>query len=111
MKRFYVVSGLAALALFVFLGCSAGGDSETAQSEEPAVKIEKPASTDEEAQEVALALSNPKEGVDPVCGMSVDGSTVVTINDKHYAVCGAHCGEQLTADPDKYLVVAAATDE
>ncbi len=111
--RKYLALGLAVPALAIFIGCSSESGQDTAQTEEPAVETTSPAVTtspaakDEAAKEATLAFSNPKDDVDPVCGMSVDGTTVVTIDDKHYAVCGIHCGEQLEADPDKYLVAAA----
>jgi YHS domain-containing protein len=106
MKK-YLALGLAVLALAIFVGCSSESGKDTAQTEKPAVQTTSPAAKDETAKEATLAFSNPKEGVDPVCGMSADGTTMVTIADKHYAVCSTHCGEQLKANPDKYLVATA----
>lgn len=62
-----------------------------------------------EAQPADVVLSNPEDGLDPVCGMAVTAaSTIIEIGEKYYATCSANCAEQLQADPDKYLKVASS---
>lgn len=66
----------------------------------------------EKAQEVALALSNPKEGLDPVCAMAISEDPVtVTLDDKTYGFCSENCAGSFKADPDKYLVAANTSHE
>lgn len=103
----------------VYLGC---GSKEKAES--PAEKSEKAATTTEssqpaaesqapqEAEDWAAAYDNPKKGIDPVCGMTLEREyvEVATIGDKKYACCSAGCVEMLTANPDKYLNGDASTE-
>ncbi len=105
----------------VYLGC---GSKEKAES--PAEKTEKAATTTEAAQpqttsetqtapeteDWAAAYDNPKKGIDPVCGMTLEREyiEVATIGDKKYALCSVGCAEMLKADPDKYLKADASTE-
>lgn len=59
------------------------------------------------------ALSNPKVGFDPVCGMAIDETAViVTIDGKDYGCCSQKCAEKLKADPEMYIVASATmTDD
>jgi YHS domain-containing protein len=67
------------------------------------------ARTVDNAKKAAATLSNPKPGVDPVCGMAIDDTAIiVTIAEKDYGVCSADCAEKLKADPEKYLHAGAS---
>jgi YHS domain-containing protein len=105
----------------IYLGC---GSKEKAES--PAEKTEKAATTTESSQpqatsetqtapdteDWAAAYDNPKKGIDPVCGMTLEREyvEVATIGDKKYALCSVGCAEMLKADPDKYLKADASTE-
>lgn len=100
----------------VVLGC---GSKEKAESpaEKAATTTEssQPAAESQPAQpndDWAAAYDNPKKGIDPVCGMTLerDYIEVATIGDKKYACCSMGCVEMLKADPDKYLKANASTE-
>jgi YHS domain-containing protein len=124
--------------LAVSLGCGTKKKAETPATEEAAKSAEssqsaygeqkseepqatpgteetQPAEESQSTQETTdwtAAYDNPKPGIDPVCGMTVEREyvEVATIGDKKYACCSAGCVAMLTADPDKYLKGDAATE-
>ena len=58
------------------------------------------------------ALSNPKVGFDPVCGMAIDeNAIIVTIDGKDYGVCSESCAKKLREHPENYLVASADSDK
>lgn len=107
-----------ALALLGVLvaGCSSQKKAETESTSDKQVAESKPASEKQtvygravdRATEAAQMLSNPKEGIDPVCGMALPEDPVtVMVGDKTYGFCSEHCAQQFEMDPDKYLNVAS----
>jgi len=68
--------------------------------------------TTQETADWTAAYDNPKPGIDPVCGMTLEREyvEVATIGDKKYACCSAGCVAMLTANPEKYLKVDASTE-
>ncbi len=58
----------------------------------------------EKAKDAAAALSNPKVGIDPVCGMAIDESAIIVTlaNGQEYGFCSVNCSETFKADPSKY---------
>jgi len=113
MKRYPIIrsvtAGLFLLFVIVVVGCSSEESSEVQDTSQAQTTYGRAV---DKAEETATVLSNPKEGLDPVCGMAVDeNSVIVTINNKDYALCSAKCGEDLKANPDKYLVAAADDHE
>jgi YHS domain-containing protein len=106
-----VAAGFLVVFAIALMGC---GSKDTAESQDTSkTQTTSQAQTTygravEKARETAAALSNPKEGIDPVCGMAIDeNAVIVTIDGKDYGCCSAHCAEQLKAEPEKYLVAAA----
>jgi YHS domain-containing protein len=99
------------LVLVVAVGCSSGDKADTeatAQDQSASQKQTTYGRTVEKAKETVAALGNPKEGIDPVCGMAIDeNAVVVTIDDKDYGLCSQECADELAANPDKYLLAAA----
>ena len=99
------------LALGAYVGCSSEEADEPQATADAVRKTKTPAAgTVQKARDLAQVLSNPKEGLDPVCGMAVDGSTVVTVKDRNYGVCSQNCADLLQENPDKYLVAAGDHD-
>jgi YHS domain-containing protein len=90
----------------VVVGCSAkkSENTETTQAQTTYGR------TVEKAKEVAATLSNPKPGIDPVCGMAIDESAavIVAIAEKNYGVCSEDCATKLRAEPEKYVHVEAS---
>jgi YHS domain-containing protein len=124
MKKALWVTLYATMALTlvgaVVTGCSSkqqaetksSSDQQTAQSSTPAEKQTVYGRAVDRAKEAAQLLSNPKEGIDPVCGMALPEDPVtVMVGDKTYGFCSEHCAQQFEADPDKYLNVASADGE
>jgi YHS domain-containing protein len=103
---------LAALLVMALVGCSSEGqNAQESASTEKAASTQKQTTAGravEQAKIVVAELSNPKEGIDPVCGMAIDeNATVVTMDDgMQYGFCSAHCAETFQEDPDKYLVAS-----
>lgn len=113
--RFWiVVKSVTVLALvsIVGVGCSSEQKAETQSASETTSTSQKQTTYGravDRATEVAQALSNPKEGLDPVCGMALSEDPVtVMVDDKTYGFCSEHCAEQFEADPDKYLAMASS---
>jgi YHS domain-containing protein len=114
MKKYFMqaIKSAAFLAAAVVLvaGCSSEQKSET---ETASTKQTTYGRAVEKAQDVAMTLSNPKEGLDPVCAMALSEDPVtVTLDDgKSYGFCSENCAESFKADPDKYLVAATTGHE
>lgn len=95
---------------------SAYGEQKSPDTQVPQGTQEPQATTESQTtQETAdwtTAYDNPKPGIDPVCGMTLEREyvEVATIGDKKYACCSAGCVEMLTANPDKYLNGDASTE-
>lgn len=86
-------------------------DTQVPQGTQESQATEESQSTQETVDWTA-AYDNPKPGIDPVCGMTVEREyvEVATIGDKKYACCSAGCVAMLTANPDKFLKGDASTE-
>ncbi len=82
--------------------------TEQTQGSQPAAESQPAQGTDD----WAAAYDNPKKGIDPVCGMTLEREyvEVAVIGDKKYACCSVGCAEMLKANPDKYLKGDASTE-
>ena len=121
----------------VYLGCGskektespaekAAATTESAQPADDAQKAQEPYATEPvpgsqpaaesqtapAADDWAAAYDNPKKGIDPVCGMTLEREyvEVAMIGDKKYGCCSVGCVEMLKANPDKYLKADASTE-
>jgi YHS domain-containing protein len=114
-----LLAALAVIGALVFVaGCGSKQKTETQATGKTAAGTEsgtyaeqKTGSSEAPAAVDWSEFSNPKPGVDPVCGMSLDPAyvTEVMIADKKYACCSSRCADMLAQNPDQYLGAAAST--
>lgn len=108
-----VVFAMLVAALCVSLGCGAKEKTEpqTTTTDQSTTMGKAVDQAKEAAGDVAM-LANPKPGIDPVCGMTIDDSRlVVEVDGKKYGFCAVACAEEFKADPAKYLAADATTEE
>jgi YHS domain-containing protein len=103
-----IIIGFLVLLLTVIIGCSSGDEAETQTS--TTEQSTTPGKTVQQAKEAVASLANPEPGIDPVCGMAVDGSIVVNVDGKDYAFCSQACADKFKEDPDKYITPAKKSD-
>ena len=100
-----VIASVLVLVVSVFVGCSSKESTEAQDTSQAQTTYGR---TIQKTKEAVAALSNPKVGTDPVCGMAIDeNAVIVMIDSKEYGLCSEKCAEDLKADPGKYLVVAS----
>lgn len=106
----FLAIGMLILALGVALGCGSKEKAEpqSAATDAPATTAKKAVDAAKEAAGDIATLANPKEGIDPVCGMKLDEHRlVIEVDGKKYGFCSAACAEEFQANPEKYLTADA----
>jgi YHS domain-containing protein len=115
MTRRALVLVVPIMASLLLAACSSKESKETqaASSDQQAQPQTTYGRAVQAARTNVAALSNPKVGFDPVCGMAIDeNAVIVTIDGKDYGVCSQKCADKLRAEPEKYIVASASmTDD
>lgn len=104
------------LVFGLFAGCGSNETAETPKSEAAGEAHSEMHSTPAGADTTAVdwsAFANPKPGICPGCGMTLDPNTmkVATVGEKQIACCSDHCATMIAENPDKYLKAEGAAEE